>query len=559
MQARAILSHHRGILLYVSAAVATAFVLPTAIPLYYRLAFLAYAASLYWILRGNTWRSVSVSGTPTKTGGRAWSLLLVGSILFLVVSRLSLFARYGSAPLGYDTGFYVEYYRIISRALTIDPAVITTSHLSYASWLPYILLKLPPFFAINLLHVLHQLLTAGALYFLVRSLFPGTRARVAGAIAVFLFATSVNQFGAYWWMFYKQSMAIPFLLFAFGLLARRSFLAIPVGAFAVAVHLQSAVPFLAAFALVVISSIVRDLVDRRPLKRETWLLVTGFIAVVLLAFLFKGPRELRFYVERLLETGGTWKTVPAWRVEETKGLYVPLPLFLTNALLWAPFALFGITHLRRWSLQLDRRATELLVATFLVLAALTALPFIYQNRTLILLDLLLILFAIPPLRSLFSYPTTRAISVLFLAGALLTTSLTVIRSKPQVSPVERRELEQLGATLRRTGGYAMATDAMYAPWVYVFTEHETIAPGSLNWDRWELPEWEEFWNGDDDTHRHALLLAYDSMPIYLFVGDRQHIPIPLKRFLDEDPSMTQLSPHVWRYDGWPMPLETTPL
>ncbi|MBI4434695.1 hypothetical protein HY635_02670 [Candidatus Uhrbacteria bacterium] len=526
--------------------VAIAVWIPKPLPLYYRLAFLAYAWTCYGMLQHAL---VQHSTANDATPSRWWNVLLIGSFVFILFSRILPFIQYGSAPLGYDTGFYVEFYRILERMRTIHPAVITTSHLTYASWFPYILLKLPTFFTMNTLHVLHQLLTAGALYFFVRSVFRNGSSRAIGAITVFLFASSVNQFAAYWWMFYKQSMAIPFLLFALGLLFRRSWLAIPVAAFGAAIHLQSAVPFAIAFALFTLAQFIRAMWTRRPIDRDAMRIIIGFLVAAVIAILIKGPRELQFYLEYFLETGGTLSGVPFWRIEETKGLFIPQSLFLTNVLYWIPFAYIGVIHLTRWVPQRAHRTAEFLIAALITLIALTALPVIYQNRTLILLDFLLIAFAAAPLFALFARHTPRVIPVLVLAGALATTSLSVFRTQPQVTPAERRELEQIGTLLRQTGGYAMSIDAMYSPWVYLFTEYDTIAPGALNWNQWDLTQWDEFWNSDDDTHRYALLDVYGPVPIYLFIGDRQRTSYAFKRFLEESPAVTPWSPHVWRYDG----------
>jgi hypothetical protein len=533
------------LLAFIAATAVIAVALPTPLPTYYRLAFLAYAWTLYGILRSAHKRTTA---DDPWTPPRSWSnVLFFGALVLVLFSRLIPFLRYGSAPLGYDTGYYVEFYRIIEGMRTIHPAVITTSHLAYSSWFPSILLGLPEFFTINALHILHQLLTVGALAFFVRSAFRDEHARTIGAIAALLFALSVNQFAAYWWMFYKQSMAIPFLLFAFGLLFRRSLLAIPIGAFAAAIHLQSAMPFAAAFALFAAVHVARAVWTRQPMDRDAKRCIIGFLAIAGITFLLKGPRELRYYLGYFLETGGRLSSVPFWRIEETKGLFIPLPLFLTNALFWIPLAIASVVHVGQWLPSKHQRIAELLLAMLAVLIALTALPVIYQNRTLILLDFLVITFAAPQLLALLARPVPRAIPTLLLIGALATTSLTALRTEPQVTRAERAELERLGQELRQHGGYAMATDAMYSPWVYLFTRYDTIAPGALNWNQWDLAQWQEFWNTGDDERRTALLRTYGERPIYLFIGNRQRIAPTFRRFLDENSSVAQWSPHIWQY------------
>ena len=132
-----------------------------------------------------------------------------------------MFIRYGATPLGYDTGFYWQYFNLVAPNGTSAGYVGANSSIAYTPWFPYYFLGLSAIPTINLLHLLHQSTTFGALYFLARSFRPRIALLPTLAVTMFLFAIDINQFMAFWWMFFKQSMAFPILIFATALYLRK--------------------------------------------------------------------------------------------------------------------------------------------------------------------------------------------------------------------------------------------------------------------------------------------------------------------------------------------------
>lgn len=528
------------------------------------IAFLLYASLLFVVLVPPQ-RAPLLRDTQYDVTRHGWffTFLAILGVVLLVGSRLVPFLRYGATPLGYDTGFYWEYFNLIVPAQTIGTAV--GSHLAYATWFPLAALGVNAVTTIHLLHIFHQVLTAGALYLLLASIVPRQYAHRVAACGIFLFAVSTIQFSAFWWMFYKQSQALPFFLFALALFIRRSWLALPVAVAATSMHLPSAIPLGGGLAIFVLLSIVMPLVRRQHIPRDALLLAIGGIAAVTAAILMRGEGEIKNYLEVLFRYRGFATAAQSWEVAQFKGLFLPFAAARIAALYYLPFALIGLLVALR-TLSAWRRGVrsvvrrDVLVTTFLVLLLLVSFPFLHQHRSLILFDTFLLIFAAAPLAQFFERYGFRGRLERLTIGILvfgMTFSLAFIvwSQKPQLYPDEAAELARLHAARELRNGkddYLMVTSSLYTPWAYAYTGFDrTIAPGWLRWDRWNLPQWQTFWTTDDDAKRYELLSAYGDSTIYIFVGEhvlRSATAAPWYAFLESSPYITRFSPHVWKYN-----------
>lgn len=532
-------------------------VLPDIISWIHRAIFLGYGLFILWVLREDLSGTEDLRNEPI-TYKKYWTAILISSLLFLVLSRLYMFIRYGASPLGYDTGFYWQYFRLIVPAGSIGTAI--GSHLAYSSWFPLGFFKLHALTVIHLLHIFHQFLTAGALYFLLRSLPLRKYSYPVSVIGVCLFTLSINQFMAFWWMFYKQSLALPFLLLAIGLFLRRSPIAIPVAGFAAAIHLSSAVPLGIAFIVFILMQLAICLVKKRLPEREfVYLIMAGLLAVVLFVA-FRGIGDIRYYVDLFLKYKGLATNARSWEVEQIRGNFIPFSTFRLNALFYIPFTLVGILHLRRWiALRLTERA--ILIPMMLAISLiLVSFPFIHQSRSLIFFDILLIIIAAPPLFHFIQHfvgdHSGHIILGLLFVGVTAFTSRVVWNQEPQLYASEAAELKVLerkgtDSDIRKIDDYVMVVSSLYTPWAYAFTGlGPTIVPGWLTWDKWDLKMWEEFWFRGSNERRLELLRMYGDSTIYIFIGEHQlrNINTPrLKEFIETDPHFTRFSPHIWKY------------
>lgn len=512
--------------------------------------FLLYALFIFWIV----WE-YAISRTKASfsyPGERRFFIgLLFASFVFIVVSRLILFVRYGATPLGYDTGFYLNSIESTFQGLDGHRAIRSLI------WVPLVWLGVPKIYILHGLYVFAQFLLAGSIYTLARSL--SLRSRLAyAAILTFLFSVSLPQFFAYWWMFYQMQFALAFLIMTVALIYRRSPLALLTGIFGAAIHPATFLPLLIALTFFAISDLVWAIVKWRKVAPETiFILFLGLIALFGLRMF--GQEFILVYSRGSVSQYGWFIThYPPELKQQFTGLYIDLSLFKLANIYILPFTILGIllfftrkfvSYSKEISTFLNHRL--ILIAIMLGLTfTLASTPFIYHNRFLIILDLMMIVFAAFPLlyflKALFSLRAGKMIIGLLIGGFFFYTSYAVWGQQPQLYADERAEIERI-AQIAGPDEYAMSTESLYTPWVHAFSSRATIDPGYLGWNRWDYPMWREFWYGQSNARRHELLNLYNR-PIYIFVGKRVPETIPYKRFIVSDAHFVRVSSHVWYYD-----------
>lgn len=517
-------------------------------PLRYQIPFLLYAIFIFAVLWDPLHRPEEIEAVADeKRYKKFFSFLLLFSFAFLLISRLLPFIRWGEAPLGYDTGFYWQYFNLITGNGTSANAV--GSRIAYSFWFPYYYLGFSPLFTISALHVLHQIATAGALYFLIRSLPFQRTIKLTSSVVLFLFATSITQFMGYWWMFYKQSMAIPFLLLGIALFLRRSPLAIPVLAFGAALHAPIAVPFGLALIFFLFFRCILCIVKKEPIDRDVWILIVSIVLTLPLLFFLQIDFHALF--EHFFLLSGLATNAPAWQIAPMKGLFIPFSTFRLNIIFYLPFALLGVLTLPSWLIARKNKNLALLPILGLITFVLAAFPFLYQHRFLVVLDLMLMLFASFPLALFFTRLSElryiKIIICVFVLGLLLFSTRVIWNNPPQIYPDEIAEIRTI-KDMRKPGDYAMTISAIYTPWLFAFTDfQETIVPGWLYWIKWDLAMWKQFWQSANDERRHELLRMYGDHDIYLFIGKRDNPHPNLKKFIETDPHFTKISTYLWRY------------
>ena len=528
-----------------------ALALPSAISLPYRLIFILYAGFIFWILFGTLGTKENILSIKLQTENKPslsylWSALLIGGFIFLILSRIYMFARYGEAPLGYDTGFYMQFFNLVTNMHSTVGVV--TNRIAYTSWFPFFYLGLSPLFTIMMLHVSHQIVTWGAMYFFTRSFI---KDKAVAAVAVFLFAISLNQFMTFWWMFYKQSMALPFILLSVGLFVRRSWLFVPIGLIGAMIHLQTSIAFVLACLIFILIQFTYCAIKKITPDREIiTLTIVGLLSAITLIVL-KGPDDVLTHLHYITRLRGLASNAAAWEVGQAKGLFIPFSTFRLNTMFYLPFALLGIMSARDWLFSSIKDRKNLLLILLFVILPLVSFPFLYQNRSLIILDIVVIIFAAWPLVNFIKQCSQEKIGSLTVAilgiGILLFSSIFIWNHKPQVYAQEIAAIRQI-KTLRQTGDYAMVLSAVYTPWVYAFTGFEpTIVPGWLTWDKWDLNAWHEFWFSATNERRLELLRIYGKNNIYLFIGLQQRLSPSLREFIETDPHFEPINQFIWRF------------
>lgn len=527
-----------------------ALLMPKVVSPYLRVLFFIYALFIFWVV----WEYAFLESDqkPAQSGQRKFFIaLLIGAAVFIVVSRLILFVRFGEAPLGYDTGFYIKSIESTFQSLTGHRVIRSLI------WVPLLWLGVPKLYILHGLYVLFQFLLAGSVYTLARSLaFSSLVAQ--RAVLLFLFAMSMPQFFGYWWMFYQMQLALALLVMTIALILRRSPLAILIAGFGIGIHPATFLPLVMGIAFFAVFDMMRALMKWRPPRKETILILAlgaiGLFSLRLIGFEFflvylRGP---------ILDYGWFVSNYPP-ELHYLRGLYIPLSLFKLANIYVLPFTLTGLLLFLMHKFRGAATAAyqnivygRVVIFAFILLASFTlsSLPFIYQNRFLMILDLAMMVFAAYALlyffQALLSDRKGRMIVTLFLVGFLVYASYTIWGQQPQLYADERREIERI-AQIAEPSAYAMSTESLYTPWVSGFSGRTTIDPGYLSANRWNYEMWKEFWYGKSDARRHELLNMYDQ-PLYIFVGKRVPQTVRYKNFIESDPYFEQISPHVWWYD-----------
>ncbi len=534
------------------------FIIPWSFPLTYRLIFIAYGLLVMSVLKEETSQVGYPEHDTIEPHKKFWTALLIFSFIFLFASRLYLFIRYGEAPLGYDTGFYWQYFHLVIPAGNIGTSM--GSHLAYSSWFPLGFFNIPALAVIHILHVFNQFLIAGTIYFLLRSLPLKKYSFPVSVLGVFLFSLSVNQFMVFWWMFYKQTLALPFLLFAIALFLRGSFFALPIAGFAAAIHLSSVVPLGIAFFIFFLLQIFISIYRKLPLQREFIYTILCAILGIIFFIILKGVDDIRYYLNYFFLYKGLALNAHTWEVEQIKGLFIPFSTFRMNTLFYIPFALMGILRFKRWFNFDKTKNITLIPILFVASLILILFPFIHQHRSLIFFDILLVILAAPPLFCFIQQYARSHLGIMLLSllciGCVLFTSRIVLAQQPQLYADEAIELKTLkregrDTDIQKRDDYVMTTTPLYTPWVYAFTGFEkTIVPGWLTWDKWSTDMWNEFLFQKNDERRLELLRMYGDNTIYLFMGEHQ-LKIAdtprLKKFIETDSHFSHFSPHIWKY------------
>ena len=474
-------------------------------------------------------------------------------IIIILVSRTVPFLFF-EAPLGYDTGLYRKTIEIYQSSLPYLPSGVD----QIGIFLITDLLGLFGFSIDQILfgfHILADLFLGIGIYILVKKFFNLN----AAIYSFFLFAVSVTQFQAYWFMFYKNILALFLMLVSFWLLKKKSWLVIPVAGFMGGVH--SMTFFL--FVLIFIAHFVFN-------RHKKYCFISGisilFVALSLYIYNFSGILNLFPEVNpsKLFQPEVIYG-----------GRFFDFSAYLHLSVFYFPFAVLGFIYL------IKKREFDYLFFWFLINFLIVYLGFFFHNRFIVFLDIIAIILAGAAIDKILNrislniYPAENScrktgitndkiivramartaniipfngvynkIAVLILIfGMIYFLMGNVLSTKPLISKGELNEIKSLD-TVTEENAFVMSTISHYSPWIYGYSGRKTIAPGLFQYDtKWSREEWDIFWATDDLEIRHNLLDRYEK-PLYIFVGDWQE---ELRFKFDRDPALVKYSKRVYKY------------
>ena len=436
-------------------------------------------------------------------------------LLFFFVFRGFLFLGH-SDPLGYDTGLYAKYIDMAYTALPQLPFQISLPDWPWGLYMVTDFLRWIGFSQRQVLYGFYLILHAGIallFYFYAQRRF----GKGVGIATFFLFMLSISQLVFFWLFYYKNILALFLMLCAMLLMLKKSplipFFAVAIGA----IHpLTAFVFFLFLFFKWIVQ---RDVYHRRILAFS--ILVYGLL------FVWSPVPLIRFSALTLSFSSNL----------KFPGTFIDIKQYLFLAIYYLPFALWGA-----WISKNNKEIKPFLY----LLGTLFLMSFvspIIPNRVIPFLDLLVILFSGIGLQNLFQRGVIREYKILFFAWIVF---LLVFFAKgisflpPRVPQDEVNQIKAMRYFPH--DALIIATHSYYAPWIYGFSGHKTVAPEMFENDMWNREQWEKFWHTPDQSKRHVLMREFPDVPLYVFVGSL--FPYPN---LSEDYFFKKVSDNVYRY------------
>jgi len=433
--------------------------------------------------------------------------LILAFLLILTPKVISYLDN--SIPLGYDAGIYkygIE--NVIDQdweKSNFDPIFnLLTKSLN---------LIFPSTFILTFFLILFELLLGFSIYLTVKEYFDKNTA----ILSTLLFSLSIVQFQAFTLLYYKNIIAMSFLLFSFYFLKKQKYIIFTIFSVITAgIHKPT-------FLLLAISFLTHTILNyKENLKRN---MISGITIIILTLLIYLG-RIKSVILPGITESIG---------LAIGPGTFISLAAYKVLILIYIPFLTIGLYHV------IHNKKFNILFIWFIVNFIIVVFRLFFFNRYIIMLDLIvLIIVAIGLLEILKDNRIIGIITVLIIFGFLsynvIGESLTV---KPLITQDELNEIKELQNT--ENEAFVMATHSNYAPWILGYSERKTIAPGLFEYNKWNQEQWREFWSSDSERAKE-MLKDYER-PLYIHVGDTKG-KMNITKF--EDECFEEFNEKVWK-------------
>ena len=421
-----------------------------------------------------------------KTDIKLNKYFLILAFLLILIPKVIPYLT-NSIPLGYDAGIY-KY--AIENPLTEEWTRSTFTPI-FTLLIKFLNIILPSTFILTAAVILFELLLGFSIYLTVKEYFN----KNAAILSTLLFSLSIVQFNAFTLLYFKNIIAMSFLLFSFYFLKKQKYIIFTIFSVITAgIHKPT-------FLLLALSFLAFTILNyKNNLKKN---IISG-IAIIILTLLI--------YIGRI-------KTVILPGITEAAGLaigpgtFITLTAYKALILIYIPFLTIGLYHL------IHNKKYNILFIWFIINFIIVVFRLFFFNRYIIHLDLIiLIIISIGLLEILKDNRKIGVITILIIFGFLsynvIGESLTI---KPSITQQELSEIKELQET--EENAYVMATHSYYSPWVLGYSGRKTIAPGLFEYNKWDVKQWQEFWKSENVTE---MLKDYER-PLYIHVGKTGNI------------------------------------
>ena len=412
------------------------------------------------------------------------NIIIILTVLSLAI-HLVPFLAFSPHPLGYDTGFYRRYVAQTFESFPNAPVPgLGKDALGPRIFLDLIRLSgLSPDIALYASYIFLFIMQPVALFFLT-TYFWG---RAAGTMAAILFIFSPVQYTAYWFMLFKNALALPLMLAAFLLLEKGSRFTLPLGILIAFSHHTTSIIFL--LTLIVFAALNRE---KRNLALQTF-------AGTFLTFLYLHSFFLQEYLNSPV----------AIFMGRKEYLILSLPLLIV--------ALFGIKEFT------FRKPFSVIAAFSVVTIAFPLFSLPFYERIFIFTDAVAVITAALGFKKISSGLSSRHEAVIQLlsgffifilsAWLLINTYGRIKNLQPLVSASEIEEFENILASIPKNA--AILTSTPLAPWIQGWSQNRVFAPGML-YDAHTTQEWVLFLAGSQEE-KIEFLKSFPR-PLYIFLS-----------------------------------------
>ncbi|MBN2094788.1 MAG: hypothetical protein JW727_01970 [Candidatus Aenigmarchaeota archaeon] len=443
-----------------------------------------------------------------RLSSKTVQFLVITALLFAIFVRTLPYID-NSVPLGYDAGIYKYVFDMFQESLPSIPE--KSLDLWIKSGFPSgIAVMADQFYLFGVssgqfiipVYIFLSAITVLPVYLVSKKYF-GLEAGIFSAI---MFSISLTQLNAFWYLYYRNILALSTMLFAFYFLDGKKG-QVPAILFASATGFLHQPTFL-MLALVWVAYTITSFRDNKIfLNGLLGLAATGIVLLVT-------------YHQRLSEL----VLAPSQKVLESviypgsigSGTFYNLFTYQYISLAILPFALLGFLVLLR---QKNFNPPFLL---FIINGLVVALKLFFFNRLIISLDIAAILLAGFGLAQGIFYSKSISgnlrlglVILIILSGAVSTTTLSS-ELEPLINETQLESIKKI-PNFTEENASVMATASAYSPWVLGYSKRITIAPGQFDQDLWNENQWRQFWAAGNCSEISALMEVYPK-PLYVFVG-----------------------------------------
>jgi hypothetical protein len=437
--------------------------------------------------------------------------LILIPLIITVLLRIIPFLD-NTVPLGYDPGIYKYVFETYRDHMPNIPEQSLEDWVrgSHPTGLP-ILTSVLYTFGFNTqtimipFYIFFSVIIIFSLYLAVKEYFH----KKAAIISTFIFSISFAQFNTFSLFYYKNIIAINFiLLFLYSLKKHNIFLTTLFATATAFIHRPT-------FLILALIWGIETLVNRENLKRNILAIFFSFLLVMAIYL----PR----FETAILDVIKPSVTQPG------AGTFLSSYRYQLFSLSYFSLAIIGIAYL------IKNKQFSPIVYWFFVNAVIVLLRLIFFYRFIIHLDIvMIILAALGTYRFLTSIPGKikyLIVVLLFLAGIIVCFKESIY-SQPLISQSDLDSIRMI-PDYTPEDAYVVSLNSYYSPWIVGYSERLTIAPGLFGDNPWSRKEWDIFWMAPD-VEEISYLLDEMPRPVYFYLGNHRSLNFMNKeKFNDE--------------------------